>query len=71
MFLSQNIHIATIVSTDGISKSSRIEIFNVSIDFNGLYKCIISNDAGSVMHSFTINPMQVQSPRPGVTTSKG
>ena len=68
MILSQNIHIATAVITNG--KSSRIEVSNFSVDFDGTYKCIVSNDAGSVMHSFTINSMQDQSPGPGITMLK-
>ena len=38
-------------------KSSRLEVSNANIDFNGEYQCIISNIAGSVRHSFTIELM--------------
>ena len=41
--------------------SSRIEISKASIDDSGEYQCIVSNDAGSVNHSFRINLVQGQS----------
>ena len=38
-------------------KSSRLEVSNANIDFNGEYQCIVSNIAGSVRHSFMIELM--------------
>ena len=43
-------------------KSSRLEVSNAIIESNGVYQCIVSNDAGSVMHSFTVEVIQGQSP---------
>ena len=35
-------------------KSSHLEISMANIDDSGEYSCIVSNDAGSVMHSFSV-----------------
>ena len=40
--------------------SSRVEISKASIDDSGEYQCIVSNDAGSVNHSFYIELVQGQ-----------
>ena len=55
-FYLQNDHNIRIVAIPA-RKSSRLEVSKASIDFNGEYQCIVSNVAGSVMHSFTIELM--------------
>ena len=42
-------------------KSSRVEVSEASISYNGVYECIAVNDAGSVSTSFQIELLQGQS----------
>ena len=59
--LSQNDHSIRIV-TIPVRKSSRLEVSKATFESNGVYQCIVSNDAGSVMHSFVVEVIQGQSP---------
>ena len=58
--LLQNDDSIRIVTTPA-GNSSRVEFFSASIDDNGEYECIVSNVAGSVRHSFSIELMQGKS----------
>ena len=42
-------------------KSSRVEILEATIGYNGAYQCIASNEAGSVSVSFLVELLQGQS----------
>ena len=35
-------------------QTSRVEVSSATVEFNGVYRCIVSNDAGSVNQSIRI-----------------
>ena len=53
-YVDNGIRIVTIPAR----RSSRVEVSRASVEFNGVYQCIVSNDAGFVMHPFMIDLMQ-------------
>ena len=57
LMLPQNDHRIRIIAIPA-RRSSRVEFSEASVDDNGVYQCIISNDAGSIMHSFIVELMQ-------------
>ena len=54
------IRIVTIAASSAM-KSSRVEIFEATSSYNGVYECIASNKAGSASASFLIEQLQGQS----------
>ena len=55
------IRISVTISSSSARKSSRVEIFEATSSYNGVYECIASNEAGSTSTSFLIELLQGQS----------
>lgn len=53
ILLPQNDHNIRIVTIPA-KRSFRVEVSKVSTDFNGVYQCIVNNEAGSDTHTFDV-----------------